>query len=241
MSARNYSLTVRKTDTFFYWYQERQSTVRLVVDRRAYESVARKNNVPVAGSPTDSVNGKRAWTSDELRSATVLEPGFTTGELIAALKATPWNHTQTATDAPILEFDFLGGDGSFCGFGDGDDGGGKKKSAAERNREFDTSTARALSGDQYYCFTESWRDMGSPKSGGDEPYEPQVVKRHCGEMEPEFRARGNVHPGTVEHILKQNPTCSCEWGFGAPRPLAEIANDPNVCRKRGGEPGTREV
>ena len=101
--------------------------MRLVVDRRAYESVARKNNVPVAGSPTDSVNGKRAWTSDELRSATVLEPGFTTGELIAALKATPWNHTQTATDAPILEFDFLGGDGSFCGFGDGDDGGGKKK------------------------------------------------------------------------------------------------------------------
>ena len=62
-----------------------------------------------------------------------------------------------------------------------------------------------------------------------EPYEPQVVKRHCGEMENDFKAKGKVHPGVVEHIDKQPAECSCEWGFGHPRSLREIGRDPETC------------
>jgi len=94
---------------------------------------------------------------------------------------------------------------------------------------FDADARDALDGDQYYCFTELWREMGAPRGGGREPYEPQVVRRHCGHMENEFRAMGKVHPGVVEHIDKENPTCSCEWGFGKPRDLAEIARDARTC------------
>ena len=50
-----------------------------------------------------------------------------------------------------------------------------------------------------------------------EPYEPQVVKRHCGLMENDMRGRGRVHPGVVEHIDNAEDKCSCEWGFGHPR------------------------
>ena len=123
-------------------------------------------------------------------------------------------------DRRVLELDFFGDEGSFCGFG----------SDAE-NERFDAATRRALTGDQYYCFTELWREMGSPMSGNrrGEPYEPQVVKRHCGEMENDFKAKGKVHPGVVEHIDKRPAECSCEWGFGHPRSLREIGRDPETC------------
>ena len=204
----------------------RESTVRVVVDRSSYETgaVNNGNEKSLAGYPKDSTNGERAWSDDELESAVKMNAGFTANELIGVLKATLFNDEQSiAFDAPILEFDFLGADDTFCGFG---------ANSKNQNSKFDSSTQHALLGDQYYCFTEAWRDMGSPMSGGGmEPYEPQVVKRHCGHMENDFRQMGKVHPGVVEHINKLKPECSCEWGFGQPRPLAEIANDPNLCPK----------
>ena len=76
---------------------------------------------------------------------------------------------------------------------------------------------RVEGGGQYYCMTELWEDMGAPRSGrAGTTYEPQVVKRHCGHMEEDFKRMGRVHPGRVEHIDRENPDCSCEWGFGRP-------------------------
>jgi hypothetical protein len=40
---------------------------------------------------------------------------------------------------------------------------------------------------------------------------------------------GKVHPGVVEHITDPNPKCSCEWGFGKPKPLRDVAADPAAC------------
>ena len=197
--------------------KDRGSTARVRVGRDAYEARAAAAEDATArstaGHPTDPSGGARAWTPEEYEGAIRLREGFDVPELLAALEATPG-----AMDARVLEFDFLGGEGTFCGFGD-----------AARDAAFDADARDALAGDQYYCFTELWREMGAPRGGGREPYEPQVVRRHCGHMENEFRAMGKVHPGVVEHIDKENPTCSCEWGFGKPRDLAEIARDARTC------------
>ena len=199
--------------------KDRNATVRVRVGRDAYEAraaaAADATTRATGGDPTDPFFGARAWTAEERRDAIPLREGFTVSELIDTLRATPG-----AMDARVLEFDFLGGEETFCGFGD-----------AAKNAAFDADVAAALAGDQYYCFTELWREMGMPRGGGREPYEPQVVQRHCGHAENEFRAMGKVHPGMVEHIDAENPTCSCEWGFGKPRGLAEIARDPRTCAR----------
>jgi hypothetical protein len=200
--------------------RDRGATVRVRVRRDAYEARAARAEDETArataGDPRRALGGvgdARAWTAEEWNHAIEVREGFDVAELIETL-----TETDGAMDARVLEFDFLGGEETFCGFGD-----------AARDAAFDADVAAALAGDQYYCFTELWREMGSPRGGGREPYEPQVVRRHCGHMENEFRAMGKVHPGTVEHIDAKNPTCSCEWGFGKPRGLAEIARDPKTC------------
>ena len=198
--------------------KDRSATVRVRVGREKYEArataaVDAAEDRAVAGYPDVSSDGERAWTEEETASAIDVREGFNVLDLIETLRAVPG-----AMDARVLEFDFLGGEETFCGFGD-----------AGKDAAFDADVAAALSGDQYYCFTELWREMGMPRGGGREPYEPQVVRRHCGHMENEFRAMGKVHPGVVEHIDAVNPTCSCEWGFGKPRPLADIARDEETC------------
>lgn len=144
-----------------------------------------------------------------------LPHGFTGPDAVAAL--------QGLEDKRVIAVDFLGNEGTFCGFGD-----------HAANVRFDKRTHGPLRGDQYYCFTELWQDQGSPRGGGrkGEPYEPQVVLRHCGLMEGEMVGAGRVHPGVLEHITNPEEKCSCEWGFGHPRALEHIANDPAVCKSR---------
>ena len=159
----------------------------------------------------DGVNS--AWDHATDGTPVLLHHGFTVPEAVDALKP--------LEDKRVIAVDYLGGEGTFCGFGD--DG---------MNERFDIRTRGPLTGDQYYCFTELWQDQGSPRSGAREPYEPQVVKRHCGLMEQDMVARGRVHPGKIEHINNPGEQCSCEWGFGHPRSLRDIARDPKVCGGR---------
>ena len=48
----------------------------------------------------------------------------------------------------MIEVDFLGNEGTFCGFGDD-----------AKNKEFDSIVVKPLSASQYYCFTELWEDQ----------------------------------------------------------------------------------
>jgi hypothetical protein len=75
-----------------------------------------------------------------------LHHGFTAKEAVEALKPLEGKR--------VISVDFLGGEGTFCGFGD-----------HEANVRFDRRTHSALTGDQYYCFTELWQDQGAPRGG----------------------------------------------------------------------------
>ena len=84
-----------------------------------------------------------------------------------------------------------------------------------------------LAHSQYYCSTEVWKDkMGSPMSN---PWEPNVVLRHCGKDESVIAREHLQNHGELSHINEENPWCSCEWGFAQPTPLAELRNNP-ACR-----------
>ena len=102
----------------------------------------------------------------------------------------------------VVEVDYLGGAETFCGF-----------AADAKNAEFDAVATRALTNDQYYCFTEPWHAMGSPRGGrsASDPYEPQVVTRHCGASEEDMIRSGRVTRGEVTH-LGTDDGCTCEWG-----------------------------
>ena len=194
-------------------------------DPRVPDSVKKSVGRVIVNRNGDTRAGYPAWSAttdggggggrggDDDAPLVQLSHGFTADEAIEALKP--------LQEKRVLEIDYLGGEGTFCGFGD-----------QLKNERFDSGTYNALTGDQYYCFTELWHDHGAPRGGGREAYEPQVVKRHCGHMENEMHMQGRVHPGVVEHINNPNEQCSCEWGFGHPRPLAHIARDANLCRKR---------
>ena len=54
-------------------------------------------------------------------------------------------------------------------------------------------------------------------------------------MENDFKRAGKVHAGVVEHIDKPDGGCSCEWGFGLPRGLAQISKDESICPRRNSE------
>ena len=142
-----------------------------------------------------------------------LKHGFTVPDAKLALKP--------LEDKRVIEVDFLGNEGTFCGFG-----------SDVKDKEFDRIVRHPLTANQYYCFTELWEDQGAPRGGRNGPYEPQVVLRHCGMMEDDFKRAGKVHAGVVEHIDKPDGGCSCEWGFGSPRGLAEISKDESVCPTR---------
>ena len=192
-------------------------------DARVPEEVRASTGRVVVDRGDDSRAGVPSWADDsasEHAGETVvrLPRGFTAEDARTALRS--------LADTRVIEVDYLGGEGTFCGFGSG-----------RENLDFDARVGSALEGGgQYYCMTELWEDMGAPRSGrAGTTYEPQVVKRHCGHMEEDFKRMGRVHPGRVEHIDRENPDCSCEWGFGSPRPLAHVAKDPNLCPKTAGE------
>lgn len=165
---------------------------RVVVDR---------NGDTRAIEPAREVDGEHAIE---------LKHGFTVPDAKLALKP--------LEDKRVIEVDFLGNEGTFCGFG-----------SDVKDKEFDRIVRHPLTANQYYCFTELWEDQGAPRGGRNGPYEPQVVLRHCGMMEDDFKRAGKVHAGVVEHIDKPDGGCSCEWGFGSPRGLAEISKDESVC------------
>lgn len=186
-------------------------------DSRVPDAVKTSVGRVVVDRNGDERAGYSPWSSDEWDSSQGDPPlklphGFTAKEALEALKP--------LEDKRVIEVDFLGGEGTFCGFGD-----------QNENARFDQRTHSALTGDQYYCFTELWQEQGAPRGGSRELYEPQVVKRHCGLMEQDMVAQGRVHPGVVEHIDNPGEQCSCEWGFGHPRPLELIAKDSNTCKQ----------
>ena len=163
----------------------------------------------------DTRAGKPGWDTNDAK-VVKLRHGFTVPDAKLALKS--------LEEKRVIEVDFLGNEGTFCGFGDD-----------AKNKEFDSIVVRPLSASQYYCFTELWEDQGSPRGGRNGPYEPQVVLRHCGMMENDFKRAGKVHAGVVEHIHKPDGGCSCEWGFGLPRGLAQISKDESICPRRNSE------
>eukprot|EP00756_Hemistasia_phaeocysticola_P001511 Hpha_TRINITY_DN11063_c0_g2::TRINITY_DN11063_c0_g2_i1::g.92856::m.92856/K20784/XEG113; arabinosyltransferase len=108
---------------------------------------------------------------------------------------------------PWVEVSGLG-PGTFCGFG--------KSGAA---RKFDSAMNAVLRYHTFYCFTEAWDDMGRPMGN---PWEPQVVLRHCGKDESVMWREGRITPGKMSYIGKADPPkCSCEWGFAQPVPLGQ--------------------
>ena len=116
----------------------------------------------------------------------------------------------------------FGQEGVFCGHG------------KEENHDFDASVQGALSHYQYYCFTEPWSlKRATVGRRPNEPYEPQVVKRHCGEMDTSMRRQRKVHFGVIEHINKkeeQNLKC-VQFGFGVPTALETVAKGPMCARE----------
>lgn len=166
----------------------------------------------------DTRAGKPGWDMNDGK-VVKLRHGFTVPDAKLALKS--------LEEKRVIEVDFLGNEGTFCGFGDD-----------AKNKEFDRIVVKPLSASQYYCFTELWEDQGSPRGGRNGPYEPQVVLRHCGMMEDDFKRAGKVHAGVVEHIDKPDGGCSCEWGFGLPRGLAHISKDESICPRRNSDQPT---
>ena len=166
----------------------------------------------------DTRAGKPGWDVNDAK-VVKLRHGFTVPDAKLALKS--------LEEKRVIEVDFLGNEGTFCGFGDD-----------AKNKEFDSIVVKPLSASQYYCFTELWEDQGSPRGGRNGPYEPQVVLRHCGMMEDDFKRAGKVHAGVVEHIDKPDGGCSCEWGFGLPRGLAHISKDESICPRRNSDQPT---
>ena len=188
----------------------KKSVGRVVVDRNGDDRAGYPSWSKKGGGGAGGGSGGEGEDGGGGEAPLKLPNGFTALDAVEALRP--------LEDKRVIEIDFLGGEGTFCGFGD-----------QGANQRFDRRTHSALTGDQYYCFTELWREHGSPMSGAREPYEPQVVKRHCGLMENAMVARGRVHPGVVEHITNTEEKCSCEWGFGHPRSLEEMVKDPNMC------------
>ena len=132
----------------------------------------------------------------------VLKRGFSARNAVAAL--------DSFSNRSIIMFEHLD-DGSFCGFGD-----------AEEDKRFDEAANAALHHDQYFCFEEVYDKQGRPRSGrsaASGEYEPRVVERHCGKPEKEqFHVSER---GAVSEILKDNVTCSCEFGYRLPTSLAD--------------------
>jgi arabinosyltransferase len=173
-------------------------------------------------------NSKLILEGDRDSKPTPTAPAETYHPASAADVTLPFGFTaQMAEEAlkpfeshAVLEFDYLAEEGTFCGF-----------QTKEENKKFDQSVRSPLSHYQYYCFTEPWLEANAPRSGRhkDEPYEPQVVKRHCGEMDSLMRSQGKVHLGVLEHVNKEKPLqCTCEFGFGTPTPMTDVA-DSGLC------------
>jgi len=192
---------------------ERRKNSALVLegddDGRAEKMETIKNSFDIDEKEEGS---KSASSSSSSSSSDVQLPfGFTAAMAEEALK--PFSSHA------VIEFDYLAEEGAFCGF-----------HSEEENHLFDDSVRGALSHYQYYCFTEPWQAAGAPRSGRhpNEPYEPQVVKRHCGEMDTAMRFLGKIHLGVIEHVNKnENPLqCTCEFGFAPPTPLNAVARGP---------------
>jgi len=192
----------------------RNDIIRVNVERRKNSQlVLEGDNGGEKKTTTNSfdIGEEEGKSSSSSSSSDVQLPfGFTAAMAEEALK--PFSSHA------VLEFDYLAEEGVFCGF-----------RGKEENHDFDASVQGALSHYQYYCFTEPWLASNAPRSGRrpNEPYEPQVVKRHCGEMDTSMRASGKVHLGVIEHINKQEPLkCTCEFGFGVPTALETVAKGP---------------
>ena len=196
----------------------RNDIIRVNVERRRNSQLVLEGD-GAGGEKTTTTNSfdigeeeGKSSSSSSSSSDVQLPFGFTAAMAEEALK--PFSSHA------VLEFDYLAEEGVFCGF-----------HGKEENHDFDASVQGALSHYQYYCFTEPWLASNAPRSGRrpNEPYEPQVVKRHCGEMDTSMRASGKVHLGVIEHINKkegQNLKCTCEFGFGVPTALETVAKGP---------------
>ena len=85
---------------------------------------------------------------------------------------------------------------------------------AEEAKAFDNTMGRMLEYRMYFCPTEPWRAAGSPRVT---PWEPDIVKRHCGSSEAALLHSGRVHLGEFQ----DDPTCFCEFGFKTPPALGQ--------------------
>jgi hypothetical protein len=179
-------------------------------DARVPSEVRASRGRIVVDRAGDARAGYPAWSSGgggdaEAEDVVRLRHGFTAADAVAA--------TAALASKRVVEVDYLGGAETFCGF-----------AADAKNAEFDAVATRALTNDQYYCFTEPWHAMGSPRGGrsASDPYEPQVVTRHCGASEEDMIRSGRVTRGEVTH-LGTDDGCTCEWGFARPKPLTEVS------------------
>ena len=86
-------------------------------------------------------------TASEHAGETVvrLPRGFTAEDARTALRS--------LADTRVIEVDYLGGEGTFCGFG------------PKENPDFDARVGSGARAGQYYRMTELWEDMGAPRSG----------------------------------------------------------------------------
>ena len=76
------------------------------------------------------------------------------------------------------------------------------------------------------CITCPWHHYQISMSSGERLYQ-DMSRKTC-----TLPKKQRVHAGVVEHIDKPDGGCSCEWGFGSPRGLAEISKDESVCPTR---------
>ena len=189
--------------------ERRKNSALILEGDEDKEEVKKTNSFDIEEETEEKGGGSTSSSSSHLVGDVQLPFGFTAEMAEEALK--PF------VSHAVLEFDYLAEEGAFCGF-----------QTIDENKNFDQSVQTALSHYQYYCFTEPWIASDAPRSGRhpNEPYEPQVVKRHCGEMDTSMRASGKVHLGLIEHINKEEKPlkCTCEFGFRTPTPLETVAS-----------------
>lgn len=125
--------------------------------------------------------------------ATAIREGLTDGELRDALRGVEHHR--------VLEFSSI--TKALCGF----------ENEVEA-KAFDDTMESMLKYRMYYCPTEPWRAAGSPRLS---PWQPDIVKRHCGFTEAELLRDDQVHLGE----FVDSATCFCEFGFKTPTPLGQ--------------------